>query len=99
MSFELTALFVAAAFLAVAILSARQTRLMVAVLAYAAVVSWIIHREMDLLMMALGIAIALGALGLGVVISREILSQDDTVHHTPRKLRANSRAMAETIGS
>lgn len=99
MNFELTALFAAAAFLAVAILSARQTRLMVAVLAYAAVVSWIIHRDMNLLMMALGIAIALGALGLGVVVSREILSQDDTIRHTPRKLRANSRAMVETIGS
>lgn len=99
MSFELTALFVAAAVLAAAILFARQTRLMMAVLAYAAVVNWIIHRDMDLLMMALGIAIALGALGLGVVVSREILSQDDTEHHTSRKLRANSQTMAETIGS
>lgn len=99
MNFELTALFAAAAFLAAAILSARQTRLMVAVLAYAAVVSWIIHRDMNLLMTALGIAIGLGALGLGVVVSREILSQDDTVRHTPRKLSANSQTMAETIGS
>lgn len=99
MNLELTALIAAAAFLAYAILSTRQAALMAAVLSYAAVVSWIIHRDLGMLMVALGIAIVLGALGLVVVVYRDSMSQDGTDGHTARKMSANNREVTENIGS
>lgn len=99
MGTEFIALAASAAFLAYAILAAREAGMMVAVLCYAAVVSWIIQHDMGLLMVALGGAIVLGLMGLAIVLYREVASQDDTLRHTPRKLNANNRAVAENIGS
>jgi hypothetical protein len=96
---EVIALAAAAALLAYAIFSARQPALIVAVTAYAAVVSWIIHRDLTMLMTALGLAIVLGVTGLAVVIYREVAIQDDTIHNTSRRMRTNRRALSENIGS
>lgn len=99
MGTEIIALAAAAAFLAYAIFSASQVALMAAVATYATIVGWIIQRDLSLLMTALGLAIVLGVAGLGVVIYRELLSQDDTPRHTQRKLRTNNRALVNNIGS
>lgn len=99
MGSEVIALSVAAAFLAYAIVSARQSTLMVAVVSYATVVDWIIQRDLSLLMAALGVAIVLGVGGLSMVVHRALLSQDDTARHNRRKLRTNNRAYMTNIGS
>lgn len=99
MGSEVIALSVAAAFLAYAIVSARQATLMVAVMAYAAMINWLIQRDLSLLMPALGVAIVLGVGGLSKVVHRALTSQDDTVRHSKRKLRTNNRAYLSNIGS
>lgn len=99
MGTEIIALTAAATFMAYAIFSASQTALMAAVAAYATVVGWIIQHDLSLLMAALGLAIVLGIAGLGVIVYRELSSQDDTSRHAPRKLRTNNRALANNIGS
>lgn len=99
MGSEVIALAAAAAFLGYAIISARQSVLMVAVAAYAAVVGWIIHYDMSMLMIALGMAIVLGVGGLGMVVYRALSSQEDTGRHNARKLGANSRRLLNNIGS
>lgn len=99
MGSEVIALSVAAAFLAYAIVSARHATLMAAIMAYAAVVDWIIQRDLSLLMPALGVAIVLGVGGLVKVVHRALLSQDDTVRYNKRKLRTNNRAYSTNIGS
>lgn len=85
--------------LAYAILRARQGVLMAAVAAYAGSVTWIIHRDMGMLMMALGVAIALGVLGLGVVVWNMIPAQNDTTCHAGGKADTNNDPAADNIGS
>ncbi len=98
MGAEFIVLTTVAAVLAAAIVTARQSLLMVAVLAYAAVLGWLVLNRMDLLPVALGLAIALGLLGLAVVIRREASSQDVTERHVSRKLTTNNDAIADNIG-
>lgn len=99
MGIEIIALLAAAAFLAYAILGAREVGLMVAVLAYAAVVGWIIQSDLSFLMAALGIAIVLGVMGVAVLVHREVSSQADTVGYTSRKSPPNNGPVSENIGS
>lgn len=99
MGTEFIALAAAAAFLAYAILTAREIGLIAAITCYAAVVGWIIQRDLSLLMVALGGAIALAVMGLAVMLYREALSQEDMVRYSSRKLGANNRAIPENIGS
>lgn len=99
MGTEIIALVAAAAILAYAILGAREAGLMAAVLGYAAVVAWIIQRDLSLLMPALAVAIALAVTGLGIVIYRETSSQDDTSQYRMAKLRTNNKVASENIGS
>ena len=98
MGAEFIVLTTVAAVLAAAIVTARQSLLMVAVLAYAAVLGWLVLNRMDLLPVALGLAIALGLLGLAVVIRREASSHDVTERHVSRKLTTNNDAIADNIG-
>lgn len=99
MSGEFVSLLAAAILLAVAIARGRQSLLMAAVMAYAVVVSWIIHRDLGMLMPALGIAISLGLMGLVRVVLRETSSQDDTVRGTVTKVSTSNSVVAENIGS
>ncbi len=99
MSGEFVSLLAAAILLAVAIARGRQSLLMAAVMAYAVVVSWIIHRDLGMLMPALGIAISLGLMGLVRVVLRETSSQDDTVRGTATKVNTSNSVVAENIGS
>lgn len=99
MSGEFVSLLAAAILLAVAIARGRQSLLMAAVMAYAVVVSWIIHRDLGMLMPALGIAISLGLMGLVRVVLRETSSQDDTVRGTVTKVNTSNSVVAENIGS
>lgn len=99
MEIEVIALAAAASLLAAAIFTARQPALMAAVMTYAAVVGWIIQRDLGLLMAALGLAIVLGTIGLVAVVCREISSHDDTYRPTARKLNPNNRAVISNIGS
>lgn len=99
MGTEIIALVAAAAMLTYAILSARETVLMAAVLCYASVVAWIIQRDLSLLLPALALAIVLAVMGLGIVIYRENSSQDDTSPHHASKSRANNNIAAENIRS
>lgn len=99
MSGEFVSLLAAGILLAVAIVRGRQSLLMAAVMAYAVVVSWIIHRDLGMLMPALGIAISLGLMGLVRVVLREASSQDDTVRGTVTKVNTSNSVVAENIGS
>ena len=99
MTGEFVGLLVAAVLLAMAIAWGRQSLLMAAVLAYAVVVSWIIHRDLGMLMPALGIAIGLGLAGLVRVVLRETSSQDDTICDRTTKDRTSNNIVAENIGS
>lgn len=99
MSAQAVVLVAVAALLAYAILRARQGVLMLAVLAYAGVVAWIIRQDMGLLMMALGVAIALGILGLGAVVWRVLSSQGDADRHMACNKNTSRRPVVENIGS
>lgn len=99
MEIEMIVLAAAAGGLAAAIFSARQPPLMAAVLTYAAVVGWIIERDLGLVMAALGLAIVLGTIGLVAVVFREMSSHDDTSRPTSRKLIANNSPVISNIGS
>lgn len=93
------ALAVAAALLLYAIFNWREIGVMVSVLAYAAVVGWIIHYALAMLMAALAVAIILGMVALVTVVGREMSSQIDTVRHTRHKSSANNRPVVQNIGS
>lgn len=99
MNASFVGLLAAAILLAVAIARGRQGLLMGAVMAYAVVLSLIIHRDLGMLMPALGIAIGLGLMGLAKVVWREVSSQDDTSRCIISKMSTSSRPMAENIGS
>lgn len=99
MTIETIALFVAGTLLGTAVLVGRQVTLMAAVLAYAGVVGWIIQRDLDLLAPALVVAIVFGFVGLGRVVYRVILSQDDTESRNLRKLTTSNRVMIQNMGS
>lgn len=92
-------LLAAAILLAVAIAKGRQALLMVAVVAYAVVVSLIIQQDLSMLMPALGIAIGLGLMGLVKVVWREASTQEDTPRRILPKMNTSSRQPAENIGS
>lgn len=93
------ALAASATLLAYAIATSRQTALLAAVVSYAAVVSWIVHNDLDLLMPALGVAIMLGVAGLSAAVYREILSQDEALLPARRRIDTNSHKIIQNIGS
>lgn len=99
MNASFVGLLAAAILLAVAIAKGRQSLLMAAVMAYAVVVSLIIHRDLGMLMPALGIAIGLGLMGLAKVVWREVSTQEDTSCRILPKMSTSSRQPAENIGS
>lgn len=99
MNTEFAGLLAAAAMLVVAIALGRQALLMGAVVLYSAVVSWIIQRDLGLLMPALGIAIGLGVMGLTKMVWREISSQDDTGCRIMKKISTSNRSIIDNIGS
>lgn len=98
MGAEVIVLAAVATVLVVAIVIARQSLLMVAVLAYAAVLGWLVQNRMDLLPLALGIALALALLGLFVVLWRAVSSQEVTERHGEDKLNENKDAISDNIG-
>lgn len=71
MSLDVAALIGCAATLALAILRRNQFAVLLAVVAYATLVGWIIRDNMALVMPALGLAIALAMLGLAVLLSHD----------------------------
>ena len=98
MTAESFALVVAVSFLGFAVVAGRERWLLAAVLGYTAVLSWIIQVNMDLVMPALAMAIALGALGLGVILHREMLTQDDAVRPDRRKVKPTTSVHMQNIG-
>lgn len=98
MTLELTALVAVAVLLTWATLAGRQSWLLIAVLTYTIAVSWIIQRELDLLIPALGIAIALGVLGVAHALRGDVASQEDTCCHKRIKVITNNAVQRENIG-
>lgn len=78
MTLELTALVAVAVLLTWATLAGRQSWLLIAVLAYTVAVSWIIQRELDLLLPALGLAIVLSVFCVVQALRRDAATSDDT---------------------
>jgi hypothetical protein len=78
MMLELTALAAVAVLLTWATLVGRQSWLLIAVLAYTIAVSWIIQRQLDLLIPALGVAIVLSVLCVVQALRRATAIPDDT---------------------
>ncbi|MBC7905186.1 MAG: hypothetical protein H7Y60_00350 [Rhodospirillaceae bacterium] len=92
MTLQLTALAAVAVLLAWATLAGRQSWLLIAVLAYAIAVSWIIQREMDLLFPALAIAIALGVIGVIQALRSDTASPGDTISNNKIEVITNNVA-------
>lgn len=99
MSAQAVVLSAVSILVAYSILRARQGMLMVSVMAYAAVVAWIIHHGMEMLMFALGGAIGLGVLGLGVMVWRLVSTQNDSERHSSTEEDTNNDPVTENIGS
>lgn len=78
MMLELTALAAVAILLTWATLAGRQSWLLIAVLAYTIAVSWIIQRQLDLLIPALAVAIALSVVCVIQALRRDAATPDDT---------------------
>lgn len=103
MSFELAALVAAAIVLAWAQLRAGEVRLLFAVAAYTSALILIVQRDLSLLFPALGVAIALGLLGVtrGVIaaLKSDGVTLDVTGCHNTCEVDTNNTGSAEFIGS
>jgi hypothetical protein len=97
MTLQLTALLAVAVLLTWATLAGRQSWLLIAVLAYVTAVIWIIQCEMNLLFLALGIAIVIGGTGVVRVLRRDTASPDDTTQHNESKVVTNNVAHLNNI--